>query len=67
MGNPGGQANRLAVEDDGSRIRFYVNQALVSEIVEPQLPPGRPGIAAVAPGPTAATVDFDWIAIYRPE
>lgn len=65
--NPAGQANRLAVEDDGSRIRFYVNQALVSEIVDPQLPPGRPGIAAVAPGPAAATVDFDWIAIYRPE
>lgn len=65
--NPAGQANRLAVEDDGSRIRFYVNQALVSEIVDPQLPPGRPGIATVAPGPTAATVDFDWIAIYRPE
>ena len=26
--NPAGQANRLAVEDDGTRIRFYVNQAL---------------------------------------
>ena len=49
--NPAGQANRLAVEDDGSRMRFYVNQALVSEIVEPQLPPGRPGIATVAAGP----------------
>lgn len=65
--NQAGQANRLAVEDDGTRIRFYVNQALVSEIVDPQLPPGRPGIAAVASGPAAATVDFDWIAIYRPE
>jgi hypothetical protein len=65
--NPAGQANRLAVEDDGTLIRFYVNQALVSEIVDPQLPPGRPGIAASAPGAAAATVDFDWIAIYRPE
>jgi hypothetical protein len=65
--NPAGEANRLAVEDDGSRIRFYVNQALVSEIVDPQLPPGRPGIATVAPSDNAATVDFDWIAIYQPE
>jgi len=65
--NPAGQANRLAVEDDGSRIRFYVNQALLSEIVDPQLAPGRPGIATVAPGADAATVDFDWIAIYQPE
>jgi hypothetical protein len=65
--NQAGQANRLAVEDDGTRIRFYVNQALVSEIVDPQLPPGRPGIAAAAPGAEAATIDFDWIAIYRPE
>lgn len=65
--NPAGEANRLAVEDDGSRLRFYVNQALVSEVVEPQLAPGRPGIAAAAPGPETATVDFDWIAIYTPE
>ncbi len=64
---PAGQANRLAVEDDGARIRFYVNQALVSEIVDPQLPPGRPGLAAAAPTDEAATVDFDWIAIYQPE
>ncbi|MFN8466466.1 MAG: hypothetical protein U0X20_12995 [Caldilineaceae bacterium] len=64
---PAGQANRLAVEDDGARIRFYVNQALVSEIVDPQLPPGRPGLAAAAPSEEPATVDFDWIAIYQPE
>ena len=65
--NQAGQANRLAVEDDGSRLRFYVNQALVSEIVEPQLAAGRPGIATVAAGPDSATVDFDWLAIYQPE
>ena len=65
--NQAGQANRLAVEDDGSRLRFYVNQALVSEIVEPQLAAGRPGIATVAAGPDSATVDFDWFAIYQPE
>jgi hypothetical protein len=65
--NPAGMANRLAVEDDGTRLRFYVNQVLVSEIVEPVLGAERPGIAAVASGPDPAIVDFDWIAIYRPE
>jgi hypothetical protein len=65
--NNAGQANRLAVEDDGQRIRFYINQILASEIVEPQLPPGRPGIAALAEGDQGATVDFDWIALYRPQ
>jgi hypothetical protein len=58
-------ANRLAVEDDGARVRFYVNQVLVSEIVDPQLLGGRPGIATVATSDAPATVDFDWIAIYR--
>lgn len=65
--NPAGQANRLAVEDDGSRLRFFVNQVLVAEILEPQLPFGRPGIAAIAAGGAAAIVDYDWMAIYRPQ
>jgi len=62
-----GQANRLAVEDDGQRLRFYANQVLVAEVLEPQLPFGRPGIAAIAAGPQDAVVDYDWIAIYRPQ
>jgi hypothetical protein len=62
-----GQANRLAVADDGERLRFYVNQVLVAEVAEPQLPIGRPGLAALAPGEQASAVDFDWMAIYRAE
>lgn len=65
--NPAGQANRLAVEDDGDRLRFFANQVLVAEVLEPQLPFGRPGIAAVAADGSAAVVDYDWIAIYRPQ
>jgi hypothetical protein len=61
-----GQANRLAVADDGAQLRFYVNQILVAEVVDPPLPLGRPGLAVVAAGEQAAAVDFDWIAIYRP-
>lgn len=62
-----GQPNRLAVEDDGQRLRFYANQVLVAEVVEPQLPFGRPGIAVIAAGLQDAVVDYDWIAIYRPQ
>jgi hypothetical protein len=65
--NRAGGANQLAVEDDGERLRFYVNGALMSEIAAPVLPAGRPGIAAIATGPDGGTVDFDWIALYRPE
>jgi hypothetical protein len=61
-----GQANRLAVADDGERLRFYVNQVLVAEVAEPQLPIGRPGLAALAPGEQASAVDFDWMAQRRP-
>lgn len=60
-----GEANRLAVADDGSKLRFYVNQMMVAEVLEPQLPAGRPGLAAVAVGEQGAAVDFDWVAIYR--
>lgn len=65
--SPAGQANRLTVEDDGNRLRFYANQVLVAEVLEPQLPFGRPGIAAVAAEEAAAVIDYDWIAIYRPQ
>ncbi len=65
--NPVGQANRLAVEDDGARLRFYVNQTVLAEVLDPQLPAGRPGISTTAAGSIPASVDFDWIAIYRPQ
>lgn len=65
--NGAGQANRLAIADDGQRLHFYVNQVLVAEVADPQLPFGRPGLAALAASEQDAGVDFDWIAIYRPE
>ena len=65
--NRAGQPNRLAIDDQEGRLRFYVNQVQVAEVLEPQLPLARPGIAAIAAGNEAAIVDYDWIAIYRPE
>lgn len=69
--NPAGQPNRLAVADDGQRLRFYVNQLPVAEIAAPQLPAGRPGLAVLAEGAAGATdgaaVNFDWLAIFHPQ
>lgn len=65
--NAAGLANRLAVADDGEWLRFYVNQLPVAEIAEPQLPAGRPGLAVVATETEQAAIDFDWLAIFRPQ
>lgn len=63
---PAGQSNRLALEDDGNRLRFYVNQALLFEVAASQLPPGSAGIAVRAAGAEPATGEFDWLVIYAP-
>lgn len=67
--NAAGLPNRLAVADDGQRLRFYVNQLLVAEVGALQLPAGRPGLAVMAPDGQmgGATVDFDWLAVFRPQ
>ena len=65
--NAAGQANRLAITDDGQQLRFYANQVQVAEVPAPQLPYGRPGLAVVAPGDEEAAVDFDWLSIYQAE
>jgi len=65
--SPAGAPNRLGVEDDGDRLRFYANQVLVFEVVAPLLPSGRAGIAVRSTGDAGAAVDFDWLLIYAPE
>lgn len=66
IARPAGQPNRLVLEDDGTALRFYVNEVLASTIPEPLLAPSRPGLAVVNTGASVATADFDWVAFYQP-
>ena len=63
--HPAGETNRLTLEDNGTRLRFYVNQVLLAEVAEPQLPPDKAGIVGLSPGTNAASVTFDWVAVYN--
>ena len=65
--NGAGKANRLALEDNGKQMRFYVNQALLYTVAEPVLPAGRAGVAALSTGDQIAAVEFDWVRIYTPQ
>jgi hypothetical protein len=60
----GGDANQLAVEDDGSQIRFYANGALLFTVAEPRLPGGDVGLMAGARSQGRALAHFDWVKIY---
>jgi len=64
--NRAGTPNRLSLQDAGGKLSFFVNQHLLFEVVAPQLPIGRAGMAAMSGG-DVATVDFDWVAIFRQE
>lgn len=60
----GGDANQLAVEDDGSQIRFYANGTLLFTITEPRLPGGDVGLMAGTRSQGRVAAHFDWVKIY---
>ncbi len=62
-----GESNRLALEDNGERLRFYVNQAMLFEVSNPEIEQGRSGISVFSPDGGAASASFDWLAIYAVE
>lgn len=49
--NPAGQANRLAVEDDGARIRFYASSGIGQRDCRPAAAPRAAGHCHRCPGP----------------
>ena len=65
--NRAGQANRLTLVDEGDQLYFYVNQALIHTVADPQLDRSRTGVAALSSGNDFATVDFDWVTVYNKE
>lgn len=62
--NRAGEANRLTLVDEGNQLRFFVNQALIHSVADPQLDGNRTGVAALSSGNDFASVDFDWVTIY---
>jgi hypothetical protein len=59
-----GEPNRLSLDDDGQVLRFYANQTLLFEVLEPQFPAGKSGLVASG-GEAAAEVAVDWVALYE--
>jgi hypothetical protein len=62
--NPAGTPNSLAVQDDGTILRFFVNNILFYEERTPQLPAGDVGVFGAAEAESATEVDVDWLHIY---
>ena len=62
--NPAGEANILALEDDGESIRFFVNGLLFFVLAEPQLPPGDVGVFGAAPTASMGEAQVDWLHLY---
>lgn len=62
-----GVPNLLTVEDDGARLTFSVNDQLLYEVAQIRLPGGDFGLAGGSQDQAGMQVDFDWVAIYRPE
>lgn len=62
--NPAGEANILALEDDGESIRFFVNGLLFFVLAEPQLPPGDVGVFGAAPTESMGEAQVDWLHLY---
>lgn len=62
--NPAGEANILALEDDGELVRFFVNGLLFFVLAEPTLPPGDVGVFGAAPAESFGEIDVDWLHLY---
>jgi hypothetical protein len=56
---------QLAVEDDGSRIRFWGNDELLFTVNDPRLPSGDVGLAGGTRSQGQVSVLFDWVKIYE--
>lgn len=62
--NPPGENNVMALTDDGARLSLYLNDMLVFEVLEPQLPVGQTGVLGGASARTLTKIDIDWLKVY---
>ncbi len=63
--NPAGQNNVMALEDNQTTLRLYVNDGLVFEVLDLQLPPGQAGVVGGAVNPPTAQINVDWLKLYN--
>lgn len=62
-----GQTNRLSIEAVGSRMRFYANDQLLTEIRDSTIPSGRVCLlVGIANAGESATVEFDNYQLHAP-
>lgn len=62
--NPIGETNRLAIEDDGSQLRFFANGALLFTVDAPKLPSGDAGLVGGTRSQGTLSARFDWTKVY---
>ncbi|MBI1293642.1 hypothetical protein GC175_01625 [bacterium] len=59
-----GQINYLAVEDDGTHLRFYVNGDLLYTVTEPRLPGGDIALGGGTRSRGTVAAKFDWVKVF---
>jgi len=62
--HPPGQNNVMALTDDGTVIRLYLNNTVVYAVLDAQLPAGQTGVIGGAADHAPAKLDIDWLKLY---
>lgn len=60
----GGKTNHLALEDNGSELRFYANDELLYTVTDPRLPGGDIAIGGGTRSQGSVSAQFDWVKVY---
>lgn len=59
-----GQINYLAVEDDGTHLRFFANGELLYTVTEPRLPGGDIALGGGTRSRGTVVAQFDWVKVF---
>ncbi len=62
---PPGENNVMALTDDGAALRLYLNDTLVYEVSDVQLPAGQSGILGGASPYTLTKIKIEWLKLYE--
>ncbi|MFN8495470.1 MAG: hypothetical protein U0350_48190 [Caldilineaceae bacterium] len=62
---PPGENNVMALTDDGATLSLYLNDSLVYEVFDLQLPTGQSGILGGAAADALTKIKVDWLKLYE--